>query len=273
MIAADKVLLVIPAYRESERLPGFLLDLVLELSSVEWASEIRIVDDGSGAAEIAQLEALLAKLQLGGRLERVSLRSLPANRGKGAAVRLGWADAGTATVVGFVDADGSISAQEIRRATGWLLQQGARATVFASRVKMLGRCVHRSAVRHYVGRVFATLASEGLRVPCYDSQCGFKLIPRAHYEQIAAELSEDGFCLDLEILMELHRRGLPVIEFPIDWYDKPGSRVHVFRDGWRMLQAIRRLRRRQGRVAGSVAWRGEDFPLGSFQNSPPPARR
>jgi hypothetical protein len=91
--------------------------------------------------------------------------------------------------------------------------------------------------------------AQRLAISCYDSQCGLKLLPAVCFESIRRDLAEDGFCIDLDILLQLERRGCLVAEFPIDWHDHSESRVRVFRDGWRMLRALNRLRRRQRAIA------------------------
>lgn len=246
-ILTEKVLLVIPAFRESRRLPRYLDELLPALAAALWKTRVLIVDDGSGPEECAKLQSALASraqsLVTGN--VRLGFEATELNRGKGAAIRRGWNAVEDESIIGFVDADGSIPAAEVVRMLDWMMRQPARPAVFASRIKMLGRTIHRRASRHYLGRVFATLASESLGLDCYDSQCGFKLLPRVTFDRIQGSLEENGFALDLELLVLLEQQEYPVIEFPIDWHDEPGSRVHLWRDGWRLIRAVRRLRKRR----------------------------
>lgn len=257
----EKILLVIPAYRESRRLPRYLEELLPALAAAPWKTKVQVVDDGSGREECAKLEtALEALAPLVTRNVRLGFDASERNCGKGAAIRRGWSSATDESIVGFVDADGSIPAAEVVRMLDWLVYGASRPAVFASRVKMLGRTIRRRALRHYLGRIFATLASEGLGIACYDSQCGFKLLHRSVFERIRGSLEENGFALDLELLVQLERHECRIVEFPIDWHDTPDSRVHLWRDGWRMIRAVQRLRKRRRALLAPAALAANPSP-------------
>jgi dolichyl-phosphate beta-glucosyltransferase len=240
--------MVIPAFRESERLPRYLRALTKALAETNFACDVLVVDDGSGPEEVASLRRLFAEVSPAypGLIPPLFLET---NRGKGAAVRAGFDRGKSYDWLGFVDADGSIPPAEVCR----LLDMAATSAnqekaLFASRVKMLGRRVERSALRHLSGRLFAFLVGLNIAPNIYDSQCGFKLMPSNAYFRIAPWLEENGFCFDVELLAALLALNVTVEEAPIDWIDCPGSKVSLLRDSWRMLQGIQRIQHR------STAW-------------------
>jgi len=242
-----RCLLVIPAFRESKRLPPFLAELLAHLDRASLPADVLVVDDGSGPDEQRRLIDVIATLrpQYARLLEPLCLAQ---NCGKGGAVRAGWEKA-TAEYdwVGFVDADGAIPATEVCR----LLQLASNSTeptaIFGSRIRMLGKQIVRSSFRHLSGRIFATLVGTTISPLVYDSQCGIKLVPASIYRRIAAWLAEDGFCFDVELLAALLAARAPVIEVPIDWTDRPGSKVSFIRDSARMFLGVRRIKERSSK--------------------------
>jgi len=241
--------IVIPAYRESERLPGFLRSVCRTLAASSYRYAILVVDDGSGPQEQAKLGELVNRL----RQEAPGLLPpllLPENHGKGYAIRAGWNHGTGYNWLAFVDADGATGASELMRLCELAQLAGPPGAVFASRIKMLGRTVTRSALRHLLGRVFATLVGQAICPAIYDSQCGCKIIPGSAWPLISGEMQEDGFAFDVELLALLLKRGVPVREEPVNWFDQPGSRVHPVRDSIRMAQAVRRIRKRLGKAPG-----------------------
>lgn len=250
LTSKNNLLLVIPCYQESKRLPTFLADLCATLHQVSEVT-ILIVDDDSGEEEEHKMRQLLDTVR--GDFSFVCAPLfLNENLGKGGAVYAGWKQSESYEWVAFVDADGSCSAQEVRRLIE--LSRTVPSTVgglFASRVKILGRQVNRLLHRHLIGRVYATLVSEGLNIPVYDSQCGLKLVRRSAFVKIESVLKLKGFAFDIELLAALLDSGVKVEEVPIDWHETPGSKLSLIRDSIRMFLDVLSVRRRRA----SEAWR------------------
>jgi glycosyltransferase involved in cell wall biosynthesis len=239
-----RTLLVIPAYRESQRLPAYLATLLPALKDAGSATSVLVVDDGSGPSEVQALRKALDTLAAS-YSQLLPPLFLPGNRGKGAAVREGWNQSGDHQLLAFVDADGSIPAGEVLRLL-YLMEnsQQTNTALFSSRIKMLGHTIQRHFHRHLLGRVYASLIGLLLKVPVYDSQCGFKIIRTEIWPRTRTDLSEDGFAFDVDLLLALRKQGVRVREIPIDWCDIAGSKVCLLRDSFRMFMAILRLRRR-----------------------------
>jgi dolichyl-phosphate beta-glucosyltransferase len=240
-VSADnnKVWLVIPCFRESGRIGPFLQDLQKELAG-DANVRVQVVDDGSGPEEAERLREIIDAARTQWPALRPLLQ-LPANQGKGGAVYAGWAANEGEDWLAFVDADGACSAQEVKR----LLSTRGNGALFASRVMILGRSIRRHFYRHLLGRVFATIVSELLHIPVYDSQCGLKLVPRAAWEKVRPKLRLHGFSFDVELLCALLDAGCPVIEVPIDWHEVPGGKVRILSDSWRMFRDVLSIRQRR----------------------------
>ncbi len=241
-----RVHIVIPAFREGGRIPGFLGELCEEMGKIKGAT-VRVVDDGSGAEETALMRALIDKQREASPC-LLPLLELEENLGKGGAVYAGWRVAPDADVLGFVDADGSCPAVEVARLAAMAGAERGTA-IFGSRLMILGKSVERKLLRHVMGRVYATLVSSLFKIPVYDSQCGLKFVPAEAFRANEALLRSAGFAFDAELLVVLIDAGIPVKEEPIDWKEMAGGHVSLFRDPLRMardLFAIRRRRKERG---------------------------
>jgi dolichyl-phosphate beta-glucosyltransferase len=225
-------ILVVPCYNEAARLDD---DALLSLAGGEFpATRLLLVDDGSRDETGARLASLVRRAP--GRIEALALDR---NRGKAEAVRQGIlaALANGADVVGYFDADLSTPAPEIRRLLSILDERPQIAVVIGARISLLGNDIRRSQARHYLGRVFATLASLILRARVYDTQCGAKLFRRS--DALAAALREpflSRWSFDVELLGRLLVGDATtpaiferqVLEVPLRaWRDVPGSKLRL----------------------------------------------
>lgn len=160
---------------------------------------------------------------------------LPSHKGKAEAVRQGVLYAikqnffRTIDWIGYWDADLSTPLYEIDNFLTYSQTfYPDTMGIFGSRLKRLGSQIDRRAKRHYLGRVFATLASLMFKISCYDTQCGSKLFK----PKIASELFSKPFIsqwiFDVEICLKLSQTK--IIEYPLmSWKDVKGSKLNVLK--------------------------------------------
>jgi glycosyltransferase involved in cell wall biosynthesis len=217
--------IVIPCFNEADRLS---LSGVEELCAVKGVQVI-LVNDGSTDATWQKL--LYIKEQHGACVELLDLQD---NVGKGEAVRLGLRKAieNKSSEVAYMDADFATSAGEMLRLKDILLAKEECKVLFAARWLHLGAKIERTLARHYIGRVFATLASLMLKMPVYDTQCGAKLFRVT--DSLSSALASpfvSRWIFDVELIarLRLGPEGYKVGEFlevPLNhWRDVSGSKL------------------------------------------------
>ena len=275
--SATRVSVVIPAYNEGAWLPGLVSTLVDRLADLhDVRVEMVVVDDGSDAADSAAshaaTEAGAARLRALGMDHTFQFVRAARNRGKGSAIRLGWQHvAPDAEWMGWLDADGAITAAEFLRLVALLRDGPAADLVAGSRIKMAGRHIERRAFRHLQGRVFANIADLWLSLDFYDTQCGVKLLRAECLRPLLPVLVEEGWMLDIEILALMKVRGARFLEVPIDWTDAGTSKVRFGIDQLRMLWALGRIRRRVRRHGVPQRALGESRPRSRSSSASRPA--
>ena len=222
--------IVVPCYNEADRLPA---DRFADFCSTNPEIAFVFVDDGSTDATYEMLTTTVGRCGDGAGVLRLS-----ENAGKAEAVRQGLLDAFTRgpKVVGFWDADLATPLEAIEPMARLVIEDPEVEAVFGSRIRMLGRDVDRDPMRHYAGRVFATVVSLMLQVPIYDSQCGAKVFRAStEIEELFSEEFVSKWIFDVEILARFRQRlgpeawamaGETIHEFPLnEWHDVSGSKL------------------------------------------------
>jgi dolichyl-phosphate beta-glucosyltransferase len=226
----SSTIIVIPCYNEAHRLP------IHAFKAFAWAGHscrFLFINDGSTDDTAHVLTSLHDDDP-----KHYALCNLPRNVGKAEAVRTGvlLAFAAGPEYIGYWDADLATPLEAIPTFCTLLDTRPDLEMVFGARVRLLGRAIERSALRHYLGRIFATAASMTLGLAIYDTQCGAKLFrASAAMQALFQEPFLTRWLFDVEILARLirARRGtrLPqvediIYEFPLhEWHDVAGSKV------------------------------------------------
>lgn len=161
--------IVVPCYNEEKRLPAReFLDFVDSCGHISFI----FINDGSTDNTGPIIDRLCEASS-----RRIATIHSKQNVGKAEAVRMGLIKAlqSRPAYLGYWDADLSTPLREIDRLSSFMEKDTNIKAVFGARVQLLGRSVKRKAYRHYIGRFFATLISQLLRFPVYDTQCGAKV--------------------------------------------------------------------------------------------------
>ena len=223
--ALVKLSVVIPCYNEKTTIVS-LVQAVRAKASLDL--EIVIVDDGSsdGTREILQGNHSLGATVLFH--ER--------NRGKGAAVRTGIAQA-TGDFVVIQDADLEYDPNDYEKLLEPFVNRGADV-VFGSR--FVGSEAHRVVYFwHMVGNRILTLVSNMCtNLNLTDMEVGYKIFRREILQRI--ELEEERFGFDAEITAKIAKLQCVVYEVGISYHGRTyseGKKIG-WRDGFRVLYAI-----------------------------------
>ena len=233
-----QILLVTPVWNDSARLAVFGKDLADALASTRLPIRWMIADDGSGEAEHARLHEL--RKEFSAVFLCVELHLAERHAGKGGVVREAWSLAPEAEWLAFVDADGSVSAEDFLNLIGRAVTSGS--SVLAIRKRTATTHVEESFLRGLAHRGFLLAARLILGLRCEDPQCGAKVIKGEDYRSISGRLIEEGFAFDSELLAALNHHGAVWTEVPVTWIQKKGAKVRLFRDAWRMFGALLRIR-------------------------------
>ena len=232
-IAQDATLdlsVVVPAFNEEARIKAMLDEAVEWLTQQQLTWEIIVVDDCS-KDETSAVVLQYSKLYQG----QINLVKLKVNRGKGFAVKQGFYCSRGAQIL-MADADGATKFADLaalQRLFGNVQNHG-EAVICGSRKHLVGSeaVAKRTPLRNFLMHLFhfcvsftfwAANGSRGLD----DTQCGFKLLSRGAAREIFKHMHVERWCFDVELLLIARQLAYPVVEFPVNWHEIPGSKLRV----------------------------------------------
>jgi putative flippase GtrA len=159
-------------------------------------------------------------------------------KGRGRALRRAWS-ASAAEVVAYMDVDLSTDLRALLPLVAPLVS-GHSDVAIGTRLAHGSRVV-RGPKREVVSRVYNRLLHTTLHARFSDAQCGFKAVRAAALPELLAEVRDQGWFFDTELLVVAQRHGLRIYEVPVDWVDDPDSRVDILATAVEDLKGIARL--------------------------------
>ena len=214
-----------PVYNEK----GTIREIVRRVQAVDLEKEIIIVDDASADGTADELAAIAREH------DNIRVFRHERNRGKGAALRTGFAQVAGDVVI-IQDADLEYNPQEYHKLLEPIIADNADA-VFGSR--FLGGPRRVLYFWHYVGNWFLTLFSNALNnLNVTDMETCYKVFKTEALRKL--KLRSNRFAIEPELTAKIARARLVLYEVPITYHGRTyaeGKKIG-WKDGLVALWAV-----------------------------------
>jgi glycosyltransferase involved in cell wall biosynthesis len=237
---------IVPSFNEINNIEAGVLDEIWGyLKEQDYTWEVVFSDDGSSDETVARIKEWIKNKKI------KNMRVLENKHGGKAQT----VTAGMKAAIGkwrlFTDFDQSTPLKEIEKL--WRYQDDDYGIIFGSREGLTAKRDGEPVIRHIMGRGFNLLVRI-LAVPgVKDTQCGFKMFLGTTADYLFSQLKiygeqknikKDAFtgAFDVELLLLARQKHIPFKEVPILWRYRETDRVARFKDSWRMLVDIIKIR-------------------------------
>jgi O-antigen/teichoic acid export membrane protein len=219
--------IVVPFLNPGPRFGEHLKHLLEVLDSTGSTYEVIAVSDGSSAQSEEVVRALDAV--------ELKLICLGENHGKGEALRVGFSQS-SGRYIGFIDADGDISARYLSRAIG-ITRRDRPDVIYGSKRHPESEVVYPSLRRVYSWG-FQILIRTLFSLPVRDTQTGLKVFRRDVLLNVLPYSEEKKFSFDLELFVIARRMGYQnFVEIPVNIEERFSSTVS-FRTVFTMMAEV-----------------------------------
>jgi len=209
---------IIPAYREAERIVKNLKEAAAYFSDKKYSYEFLVVIDGSADNTHEVVRGFAHAIK---NLQVIENKE---NHGKGYVVRQGLLQAKGEYRV-FLDADGSTS---ITHLDSFLpeLENGYDVVIGSRKIKGAFIQIHQPKIREIMGIGGNILTRIVLGLWSYpDTQCGFKMLTAQAAREVASRMIVDRFGFDFELVILAKKMGFKIKQLPVRWLNEEGSAV------------------------------------------------
>lgn len=200
----SKVSIIIPAFNEAVGIARCLREITRAMNGSKFDYEVIVIDDGSDDS------TYLVSNNVAKNNSEIKLIKNDVNSGKGHAIKRGLQCA-SGDLIAYMDADFSMHPSQL--------------TLFLSKLRnadaVIGSKRHPKSIisyplhRKFLSRGFNLLVRMMFGIPFSDTQCGFKIFKREVFEKVRSEFVTKGYAFDVELLINVYRRGYKIVEAPV----------------------------------------------------------
>lgn len=227
--------IIFPVLNERLRLESGITRTVEYLQGIFFEDyEIIIVDNGS-EDETPQIAESLCRKYSKVRYERINVR------GVGAAFRRG-VELSNGEIVGYMDIDLSTNIKHLGEAIHIFEEAEEIAYINGSRFAKQSDTKGRKWYRKITSQGLLILLKGFLGMKSTDAICGFTFVRRETALSLIEGCSQDnGWFYMIEFLLRAEKRGVRILDYPVEWQEDYNTTVKVFKTVCNYLVQIHRL--------------------------------
>ncbi len=227
--------IIFPVLNERLRLEKGIRSTVAYLEQIQFEDyHITIVDNGS-EDETPQIAQKLCQEYSTVTYERIHVR------GVGAAFRRG-VELNEGEIVGYMDIDLSTNIKHLGEAIELFKQDAQIQYINGSRFAQESDTKGRKWYRKITSQGLLILLKLFLGMKCTDAICGFTFMRKAVAQELVAASSDDnGWFYMIEVLLRAEKRGIKVLDYPVEWQEDYNTTVKIFKTICNYLKQISRL--------------------------------
>ena len=228
--------IVIPVFNEEVRLKKTLpiLEKFLDTSKKN-KIELIFVSDGSED----KTNNIINKF-INSKKYKISLIKYKKNIGKGYAIKRGVLKAKNQWIL-ICDIDLSVHPDQFSKWFYKKMINSKKCAYYGSR-EHKHSIVKASFIRVFLGFFFKRLIKFLFKINLSDTQCGFKVFHKNYSKKVFNKMKSYRFSFDVELTILLNKNKIEIIELPLKWVHKTGSKLNIIRDIPRMLFDILKIK-------------------------------
>ena len=232
---------IFPIFNEEKRLK-YCFQNILKFNKSSFIKNIEyvFVDDGSldNSLELIK-EFLKKKYKFKNKITYKIVRNIK-NKGKGSALAKGIKAASKEWLL-TIDTDISVSLLEINK---WIENRYIKKNFeiyFGSR-NLKTSNVDYKIHRKLIGHIFIIICKLLFNIKLQDTQCGFKLYKKKIGKKIFNNIIDEKFAHDIEIVLNARKYKIEIIELPVKWIHKSGSKINLLRDSLDIFSSLLKIK-------------------------------
>ena len=226
--------MIIPLYNEELRL-DYCFNVIKKFSRKKGklSLEIVFVNDGSTDTSKKKILNFINKNKKKFFRTKIKLISYKKNMGKGYAVKKGLLFSSCEWII-TCDVDMSVLPDQFLIWVKKKLIKNKKHAYFGTREDKKS-VVEALLIRRIIGLILHIIILFLFNIKISDTQCGFKVFHSNYIKKIFKKIRMKGYVYDIEVALALKKNGIQIVELPLTWVHKKGSKVDIISDSIKLF--------------------------------------